>query len=224
MVKIKFSITINEFIASTDSIVEILLNGKLITSLNSKKCSYINDLTLREQKNYLIIRRKYESNNIQKVGVFKQILSSLICFFLFSSAFIEPFECLCECEEKFEITFNKDVAKMEINCFQKPEELYPYFKIKCKECEISSHKTLFVSSEELYDTFRERIKMIQMWDFVLVIVFLLFIIPFIIHMKIVEIIFSTVIFFILLLCSFYAMKNLKKQMLAFKEKYNGYSL
>lgn len=221
MVKFCINITINDLIASTDSVVEVVLNNEVITSLNSQKCSYSNQLMLSEQNNHLIIRRKYAANDAHKTGFIKQLMSSIVSLALFSCALIEPFECLCECQDDYEVCFNKDNVKMEINCSLNEGDFYPTFDIKCNECDLSSHKTLFVSDEELENTFKERKKMIQSWIFLSAIVFLIFIVTSIIHMKVVTMFFSTVIFLILLFCSFYSLKNLKKQRLDFKEKFNN---
>lgn len=221
MVNLQLNIKISELIAATDSVVEVILNNEEIASLNSQKCSYSNQLMLSEKNNHLIIRRKYTANNIHKTGFMKQLMSSIVSLALFSCAFIEPFECLCECQDDYEVCFDKENAKMEINCSFNEGDFYPTFHIKCNECDLSSRKTVFVSDEELKNTFNERRKMIQSWILLSSIVFLVFIITSIIYMKVVTMIFSTVIFLLFIFGSFYSLKNLKKQCLYFKEKFNN---
>ncbi len=224
MIELFLNIKINELIASTDSVVEVILNNNVITSLNSEKCSYSDNLILPESKNHLVIRRKYAAGDVRKTGFIKQLISSVICFAVLSCSSIDSFDCLCECQEEFEICFNKDTAKMEINCYQNEDDFYPTFLIKCDECDLSSSKTLFVSDEELKNTCKERRKMMQSLILLMTVVYLLLIVISVVYMKIVTIVFSTLIFSLFLLCFFYSLKNLKKQSSNFKKKFNNHSL
>lgn len=223
MVRLNLSISINEFIVSTNSVIEVFLNDNLIALLNHEKSNYSNQLLLPEENNHIIIRRRYAASTNRKTGLFKRLLSYFTTFVLFLGSVNEPFECLCECQEDFDITFNSETTNLEINCLQNANELYPSFQTLCEGCDTASRKAVFVSDEELTATFYERKRMIKSWIAGLTIIFLILAVISIIHRQTVTVIFLSAIFLLLLLCGFISLSSLKKRYSDFKEGFKSCS-
>lgn len=224
MVKLQIDITINETLANTESIVEVLLNNEVIASLDSRQSSYSNLIILPEAQNSLLIRRKYVKIEEDKRNFFGQTISRFMSMILFFGGCIEWFKCLCECSYEYEVRFCKDYAKMEINCILREEDVYPTIILECNECDWTSCKTLFVSDEELENSYREQ-KRIFCFSLALMTTLLFFLmIMAIIYTKITTLVFSMGIWLLIISSTFYAWKSFKKQCENFKEKYHNYEL
>ncbi|KIR01501.1 hypothetical protein P261_00315 [Lachnospiraceae bacterium TWA4] len=224
MVNVNFQIKINEYIAMSESVVEVYLNNLLIISLDGQTRSYSNNFTLPNYKNSLLIKRKYVAEQrVEKVNIFEKFIT-LLFVFLFKSWSTEPFRCLCECEEEFDVIFNENYADMKIDCLQGEDDIYPRFLINCKECIVGSSKRLFVSDEELKDTYNRHKVLTQFLMFLLTFIFLIAMFNFIKNRDTIAIIVSILLFIALFALSLYGLRILKKKCLDFKLKFDNSSV
>ena len=214
MVMLDLNITIDDFIAETDSVVEVFLNDNLLTRLNGKTRSFSSNISLARDKNHIVIKRKYLKPTVaKKIGLIKSIISSITTLLIMAYSTIEPFECLYECEEIFEVYIVEKLSKMQIHCIQNNGDKCPTFFIESKGCELKSKKALFMSREELKSVYDERKKMIYIILLLYSVILTSILLPSLIHQNSTTVLFVAVIFILILVCSIYSLKNLRKQYL-----------
>lgn len=214
MVTLELDVIIDDFVAGTDSIIELYLNEDLLYCLDCDcrkfKCKVIMD----SPKNNIVLKRKYKKERLAKKNdVMRRTTSSLLALLLMANLTIEPFECPYECEETLKICINGESPKMTIFCVQNEDDRCPQFNIDTYHCSFSSHKIMLVSSEELNDWYIERKKLIYMFfsfaTFLLMSVFVLALV----HNNLTTSVFLTIIESVFLICTIFSLKNLKKEYL-----------
>lgn len=213
MVTLYLNVTIDEFIASTDSIIEVYLNHRFIGCLHSKLRNFEYNGILADKENNIVIKRKYlKPELLKKRGFIKSALSSVVSLVLMAGSMIEPFECPYEWENTLKLSDEGEFPRISIACIQHEDDQYPRFYIDKQHCSLSSEKVISISRDELMDFYSERKRMICVISS-LVAVLLAVVSLSLIHNNLTTIVFLLAIFGIVMLCTICSLINLKKEYL-----------
>jgi len=218
MVKLFLNVTIDEFIANTDSIIEIYLNNHFIGCLGSNIRNINRSVVIASNDSTIVIKRKYMKPEFsKKARLIKITLSSVISLALMAGSIIKPFECPYECEETIKISTEEDLLRINVACFQHEGDQCPNFHIDSQNCFLHIEKNMFISREELKDIYSERKRLIYVLflTFTVLLAFVLFLSA--MHNNLTTIVFLLVIFALVLLCTIYSLKNLKKEYLKIRQ-------
>lgn len=214
MVTLCLNITIDEFIASTDSIIEIYLNNVFIGSLNSNFRNFKYSVTLASDEHHLVIKRKYmRPESLKKSGFIQRVLSSAVSLVLMASSIIEPFDCPYECEEILKISIDGDSPKINIACIQNEDDQCPKFFVDSQSISLQSKKTMFISREELKDIYTERRRLICAFFSLFTIMIAVILFFSFVENNLTTVAFLLVVFSLVLFCTIYSLTNLKKEYL-----------
>lgn len=146
-----FKASINEYIANTESVVSILLNGDQAATLSGENRTFSGKLQLPDGKNQIVVRRMYARNSVAGVWWLRPFVT-LLGLFLYDG---EPFSCLYEMEERIELDLCGENPTLEVRALQREDDLWPLFLITGDGCKWTSSRKITMSEEELKDTYVE---------------------------------------------------------------------
>ena len=149
-----FKVSINEYIANTESAVSVLVNGDEVAVLSGENRSFLRKLQLSNGKNQIVVRRYYARSPDCAVW-WKQIFGALLGLILLAVEDGTPFFCQYETEECIELELTNEEAVLEVRAVQKDNDPWPLFLICGDGCKWTSSRKITMSEEELKDTYVE---------------------------------------------------------------------
>ena len=149
-----FKVSINEYIANTESAVSVLVNGDEVAVLSGENRSFLRKLQLSNGKNQIVVRRYYVRSPDCAVW-WKQIFGALLGLILLAVEDGTPFFCQYETEECIELELTNEEAVLEVRAVQKDNDPWPLFLICGDGCKWTSSRRITMSEEELKDTYVE---------------------------------------------------------------------
>lgn len=219
MVTLFLNATIDEYIANTNSTVEIYLNNCLIGCLDSGAQSIEYCTELASNENSIVVKRKYKKSEPSKErNVIKIVVSSLVSFFLVAGSIIEPFECPYECEETIVFFADDDLVRIDITGVQRENDLHPSFHIDSQNSSLKFKKSIFISKRELRDYYSERKRLVYVSCFSFTAFLAVVLFWSVIFNNLTTTAFLLLILGLVVLCTIYSLRNLNKEYQKHKHK------
>ena len=161
MAQLDITVSMNEYIANTESEISVLVNGERFVSLSGENRSFSEKLQLPDDKIKIVVRRSYVRSADCDIW-WKRIFSALLGMILLVADDGKPFSCLYEMEEQIELELSVENAALEVRAVQKEDDTWPLFVIRGDGCKWTSSRKITMSKKELEDTYKERKRLLSL--------------------------------------------------------------